>query len=84
MLSVVGKIIKKEASNKRAEIVIDEKNGNTMAFQVRSNEIIKLVSLDTGQMVRIGFEISLSETLNKENVSRINNLILKEIIPLGY
>lgn len=85
MLSVVGKVLKKESKKKSAEIVIDEQNGNKICFQVRSKEIKKLVSIDTSQMVRIDYETSLSEAPNKEGgFNRVNNLILKEIKPLGF
>ncbi|WP_139959197.1 hypothetical protein [Flavicella sediminum] len=84
MLSVVGKVLKKELKNKSAEIIIDEQNGNQICFQVRSKEVIKLVTIDTSQIVRVYYQTDLSEVVKKEGVSRINNLILKEITPLGF
>ena len=78
MLSIVGKVIKKISKNKRAEIVIDEQNGDQMCFQVREKEISKLIPIDTGNIVRIHYQNQLSE---KDDI-RINNLILRQITPL--
>lgn len=75
MLEVVGKVLKKESQNKRAKLFIHAENGNAIFFQVRQREIIQLVSIDTGNMVRVQYEIDLS--------GEINNLIVRNIIPLG-
>ncbi|MFC2109842.1 hypothetical protein ACFLSU_04630 [Bacteroidota bacterium] len=84
MLSVVGKVLKKISNSKNAELIIDEQNGNKLSFQVRSKEtILKLVSVDTGNMIRVGYESDLSELKSGNTTSRINNLIAKEITPLG-
>ena len=83
MLSVVGKVLKKESKNKIAEIIIDEQNGNPMCFQVRQKEVLQLVSIDTGNMVRIQYEVDLSEKAKEGSTHRINNLIAKIITPLG-
>lgn len=79
MLSVVGKLVKKESKgNNKAEMILEEISGNLLSFQVRRNEIHKIINVDAGQCLRVCYRSELRE-VKKKSIARINNLILVDV-----
>jgi hypothetical protein len=83
MLTIIGKILKKEIkkNSKKAEIVLQDEFNNQHSFQIRPNKLHKLIEVDTGQRVEISYKTHLSERYNDKNNNwtRITYLILDDV-----
>lgn len=83
MLSITGKVLKKErkTKNNNAEIVLMDDFQNPHSFQVRPNRIHKLIEIDTNNRVQVFYKTELAERHNKDtgDTNRVTYLILEDI-----
>ncbi len=83
MLSVLGKVLKKEKrkTQNKIDLIVSDDLGNKYSFEVRPKLFSSLVEIDTGGLVSIKYAIEIGEKFNQKTkgISRINNLIVKEL-----
>lgn len=73
MLSIVGKVLKKERKKNpvKVKLLIGDEAGKIYKLQVRPKHILKLVEVDTGCIVQVTYT-------NEKDIT--DNLIVEDII----
>ncbi|CAA0253847.1 hypothetical protein R8G64_03180 [Tenacibaculum maritimum] len=83
MLSVIGTVIKKERkyTKNKADLIVKDSFGNIHPFEVRKNELIKIIEVKEDDNVKVSYRIETSERLNKKTneYNRIPNEILMDL-----
>ena len=80
MLTIVGKVIKKEKKKHpaKAELLV-EVDGVVWNFQVRPKNISKLIEIDTNSRIQVSFTNNMKEEQKNGKTSRTTYLIAEDI-----